>query len=126
MAVAAEHPLALKAAEADPELAAFIEECRQGGVSEAEIETMEKKGMALGINAVHAITGEPVPIFAANFVLMSYGTGAVMAVPGHDQRDWEFAGKSSIPRKQVIGCIGKLHPVALRHCQCLRLIFKIH
>ncbi len=102
MAVAAEHPLALAAAQTRPDLAAFVDECRQGGVSEAEIETMEKKGMALGSNAVHPITGEPVPIFAANFVLMSYGTGAVMAVPGHDQRDWEFAGKYGIPRKQVI------------------------
>jgi leucyl-tRNA synthetase len=102
VAVAAEHPLAAGAAEGDPALAAFIEECKQGGVSEAEIETMEKKGHALGISAVHPITGEPVPIFAANFVLMSYGTGAVMAVPGHDQRDWEFAERYGIPRKQVI------------------------
>ena len=82
VAVAAEHPLARRAAETNPELAAFIEECRQGGVSEAEIETMEKKGHPLGIDALHPITGEPVPIFAANFVLMGYGTGAVMAVPG--------------------------------------------
>jgi leucyl-tRNA synthetase len=102
VAVAAEHPLAAGAAEGDPALAVFIEECKQGGVSEAEIETMEKKGHALGINAVHPISGEPVPIFAANFVLMSYGTGAVMAVPGHDQRDWEFAERYGIPRKQVI------------------------
>ncbi len=102
VAVAAEHPLAARAAEGDPALAAFVEECKQGGVSEAEIETMEKKGHGLGINAIHPITGEPVPIFAANFVLMSYGTGAVMAVPGHDQRDWEFAEKYAIPRKQVI------------------------
>ncbi|MFZ1538985.1 MAG: leucine--tRNA ligase [Chromatiaceae bacterium] len=102
VAVAAEHPLARRAAATDPGLAAFIEECRQGGVSEAEIETMEKKGHALGLDALHPITGAPVPIFAANFVLMGYGTGAVMAVPAHDQRDWEFAEKYGIPRRQVI------------------------
>ena len=102
VAVAAEHPLARRAAETDPGLAAFIEECRHGGVSEAEIETMEKKGHALGIDAIHPVTGEAVPVYAANFVLMGYGTGAVMAVPGHDQRDWEFAEKYGIPRRQVI------------------------
>ncbi len=102
MAVAAEHPLALEAARTNPELAAFIEECRQGGTSEAELETMEKKGLPLGVRAVHPISGEPVPIYAANFVLMGYGTGAVMAVPAHDQRDWEFAERYGIPRKQVI------------------------
>jgi len=102
MAVAAEHPLSLQAAKSNPELAAFVDECRAGGVTEAEIETMEKKGFALGVNALHPITGEQVPVFAANFVLMGYGTGAVMAVPGHDQRDWEFAGKYGIPRRQVI------------------------
>jgi leucyl-tRNA synthetase len=102
VAVAAEHPLARQAAEGNAGLDAFIEECRQGGISEAEIETMEKKGHALGIDAIHPITGEPVPVFAANFVLMGYGTGAVMAVPGHDQRDWEFAEKYGVPKKQVI------------------------
>ena len=102
MAVAAEHPLALTAAQDNAEIKAFIEECKQGGVSEAEIETMEKKGIALGINAVHPISGEAVPVYAANFVLMGYGTGAVMAVPAHDQRDWEFAGKYAIARKPVI------------------------
>ncbi|WP_295391400.1 leucine--tRNA ligase [uncultured Thiodictyon sp.] len=102
VAVAAEHPLARRAAESNPGLADFIESCRQGGVSEAEIETMEKRGHALGIDATHPITGEAVPIFAANFVLMGYGTGAVMAVPGHDQRDWEFAEKYGIPKRQVI------------------------
>jgi len=102
VAVAAEHPLARRAAETDPGLAAFIEECRQGGVSEAEIETMEKKGHALGLDALHPISGEAVPIYAANFVLMGYGTGAVMAVPAHDQRDWEFAEKYGISRKQVV------------------------
>ena len=102
MAVAAEHSLARRAAEDNPELAAFIEECRRGGISEAEIETMEKKGLALGINAIHPITNEPVPIFAANFVLLGYGTGAVMAVPAHDQRDWEFAEQHGVPKRQVI------------------------
>jgi len=102
MAVAAEHPLSLQAAKDNPELSEFIDECRRGSTSEADIETMEKKGMRLGINALHPITGEPMPVFAANFVLMGYGTGAVMAVPGHDQRDWEFATKYGVPIKQVI------------------------
>jgi len=102
VAVAAEHPLALQGATGNPELQAFLEECRQGGTSEAELETMEKKGLPLGIDALHPITGQAVPIFAANFVLLGYGSGAVMAVPGHDQRDWEFAERYGIPKKQVI------------------------
>jgi leucyl-tRNA synthetase len=102
VAVAAEHPLALELAGERQELAAFIAECRAGGVSEAALETMEKKGMPLGVNAIHPVSGEAVPIYAANFVLMGYGTGAVMAVPAHDQRDWEFAEKYDIPKKQVI------------------------
>jgi len=102
MAVAAEHPLARRAALDQPALAAFIDECRMGGTSEAEIETMEKKGHPLGLNAVHPVTGEPVPIFAANFVLMGYGTGAVMSVPAHDERDFHFAQKYGIPIRPVI------------------------
>ncbi len=102
VAVAADHPLARRAAETDPELAAFLDECRKGAVTEAELETAEKKGMALGIEVLHPVTGEPVPVWAANFVLMGYGTGAVMAVPAHDQRDWEFARKYGIPIKPVI------------------------
>jgi leucyl-tRNA synthetase len=102
VAVATEHPLAARAAKNNPELRAFIDDCQQGGVSEAELETMEKRGLALGVNALHPVTGEAVPIYAANFVLMSYGSGAVMAVPAHDQRDWEFAEKYGIPKKQVI------------------------
>ncbi len=102
VAVAAEHPLALQAAAGNPALTAFIEECKQGGVSEAEVETMEKKGMALGINALHPVTGEAIPLYTANFVLMSYGSGAVMAVPAHDQRDWEFATKYGIDIRQVV------------------------
>jgi len=102
VAVAAEHPLAHRAAENNPSLAAFIDECRKGGTTEAELETMEKKGHPLGLDAIHPITGEAVPIYAANFVLMGYGTGAVMAVPAHDQRDWEFAERYGIARKAVI------------------------
>jgi len=102
MAVAAEHPLAKLASENDPELQAFIEECKSGGTTEVEMETMEKKGMPLNINVRHPISGELVPLWVSNFVLMSYGTGAVMSVPGHDQRDWEFAHKYNIPIKQVI------------------------
>ena len=102
MAVAAEHPLAERAARDNPEIAAFIEECKQMHTAEAEMETMEKKGMALGISAVHPVTGEPIPLWVANFVLMGYGTGAVMAVPGHDERDWEFADKYGLPIVQVI------------------------
>jgi len=102
MAVAAEHPLATRAAAGNPEIAAFVEECMKTDAAEATLETMEKKGMALGISAVHPLTGEDVPLWVANFVLMSYGTGAVMAVPGHDARDWEFAKKHGVPIKQVI------------------------
>ena len=102
MAVAAEHPLAEKAAAENPDVAAFIEDCRKTDAAEATLETMEKKGMPLGISAIHPLTGEPVPLWVANFVLMSYGTGAVMAVPGHDERDWEFAKKHDLPIVQVI------------------------
>jgi len=102
VAVAAEHPLAHRAAESDPAVAAFIDECRRGGVSEAEIETMEKKGHPLGLDAIHPVSGELVPIFAANFVLMGYGTGAVMAVPAHDHRDFDFSKRYGIPIKPVI------------------------
>jgi leucyl-tRNA synthetase len=102
MAVAAEHPLASKAAASNPDIAAFIEDCKKTDAQEATLETMEKKGMPLGISAVHPLTGDEVPLWVANFVLMSYGTGAVMAVPGHDARDWEFAKKHGLPIKQVI------------------------
>ena len=102
MAVAAEHPLATRAAKSNPAIAAFIDECKQTDAQEATLETMEKKGMALGICAIHPLTGEQVPLWVANFVLMSYGTGAIMAVPGHDARDWEFAKKHGLPIKQVI------------------------
>ncbi len=102
VAVAAEHPLALSGAVNNPELLAFIDECKHQETAEAAIETMEKKGMDTGIKAHHPITGEEVPVYVANFVLMGYGEGAVMAVPAHDQRDWEFAHKYGIPIKQVI------------------------
>jgi leucyl-tRNA synthetase len=102
VAVAAEHPLALKAAENNAELAEFIEECRGTETAEAAIETMEKKGMATGMTVSHPISGESVPVYVANFVLMGYGTGAVMAVPAHDQRDFEFAGKYGIAIKPVV------------------------
>jgi leucyl-tRNA synthetase len=102
MAVAAEHPLAKAAAEHDVGLRAFIEECKGGGTSEVEMETMEKKGMSLHLNVRHPVSDELIPLWVSNFVLMGYGTGAVMAVPGHDQRDWEFAHKYSLPIKQVI------------------------
>jgi leucyl-tRNA synthetase len=102
VAVAAEHPLAREAAAHRPELQAFIDECIRGGVAEQALETMEKRGMALGISAIHPITGERVPVWVANFVLMGYGSGAVMAVPAHDQRDWEFARAYGLPMRQVI------------------------
>ncbi len=102
VAVAAQHPLALQAADTNPEVAAFIEECKQVKVAEAEMATLEKKGMATPFRALHPITGESVPVMIANFVLMSYGSGAVMAVPAHDQRDWEFAKAYNLPIKQVI------------------------
>ncbi len=102
VAVAAQHPLALKAAETNPDLAAFIDECKQVKVAEADMATLEKKGMATGLYALHPVTGATVPVMVANFVLMSYGSGAVMAVPAHDQRDWEFAQAYGLPIKRVI------------------------
>ena len=102
VAVAAEHPLALKAATSNAELQAFVEECKNTKVAEAEMATMEKKGIDIGIKARHPITGEEVPVFAANFVLADYGSGAVMSVPAHDQRDYEFAKKYGLAIKQVI------------------------
>ena len=102
LAIAAQHPLSLKAAETNPELKAFIDECGKMETSEAAVETAEKKGVDTGIFASHPITGELVPVWAANFVLMGYGTGAVMSVPAHDQRDYEFAHKYGLEIKKVI------------------------
>ncbi len=102
VAVAAEHPLSLKAAESNPEIADFIESCKLMETSEAAMETMEKRGVDSGFQAIHPLTGESVPVWIANFVLMSYGTGAVMSVPAHDQRDYEFAKRYGIAIKEVI------------------------
>lgn len=102
VALASQHPLALEAAKNNSELAAFIEECKGNQTTEADMATMEKKGVDTGLKAIHPLTGETVPVWAANFVLMDYGSGAVMSVPGHDQRDWEFATKYGLEIKQVI------------------------
>ncbi|MEJ2479231.1 MAG: leucine--tRNA ligase [Acidihalobacter sp.] len=102
VAVAAEHPLAQHAARENPELAAFIDECRHHGTSEAELATQEKKGMATGLTVTHPLSGEALPLWVANYVLMGYGEGAVMAVPAHDERDFEFAHKYGLPIKPVV------------------------
>ena len=102
VAVAAEHPLATRAAQGNAKLAEFIEECKRGGVAEADIATMEKKGMDTGLKVAHPLTGEQVPVWVGNYVLMSYGDGAVMAVPAHDERDFGFAKEYGLPIKQVI------------------------
>ncbi len=102
VAVAAEHPLATLAAQGDAELQAFIDECKRGGVAEADIATQEKKGYATRLRVQHPLTGELLPVWVANYVLMHYGDGAVMAVPAHDERDFEFASKYGLPIKPVI------------------------
>ena len=102
VAVAAEHALATQAGENNPALQAFIQECKMGSVAEADIATAEKKGMTTGLFVQHPITGEKLPVWVANYVLISYGEGAVMAVPAHDERDFEFANKYSLPMKSVI------------------------
>ena len=102
LAVAADHPLAIKASGTDSDIAAFRKQCAQSSTAEADMETMEKLGISLGITATHPVTGDAVPVWCANFVLMTYGTGAVMAVPAHDQRDYEFATKYGIEIKPVI------------------------
>src|SRR5690606_25901598 len=106
-AVAAEHPLATLAAASNPELAAFIEKCKQGSVMEADMATMEKEGMDTGLSVTHPLTGEPVPVWVGNYVLMTYGEGAVMAVPAHDERDFEFARKYNLPIRQSIAVQGQ-------------------
>jgi leucyl-tRNA synthetase len=111
-AVAAEHPLADFAAQDNPRLAAFIEECKRGPALEAELATQEKKGMPTGLNVRHPISGEPVPVWVGNYVLMSYGDGAVMGVPAHDERDFAFAKKYGLPIKQVIECQGRAYSLA--------------
>ena len=102
VAVAADHPIAQRVAADNPDAASFIEECKKGGTTAAELETMEKRGFVTSITARHPFTGEALPVFIANFVLMDYGTGAVMGVPGHDQRDFEFATKYELPITRVI------------------------
>ena len=108
-AVAAEHPLASYAAARNAELAAFIDECKRGSVMEADMATMEKKGMPTGIFVSHPLTGEQVEVWVGNYVLMGYGEGAVMAVPAHDERDFAFAKKYGLPIKQVIDVPGKAY-----------------
>ena len=100
--VAAEHPIALAVAAGNPELATFIADCKKQAVNEASVATLDKQGMALGIDAIHPLTGKTVPVWVGNYVLMDYGSGAVMAVPAHDQRDWEFARQYQFPIQQVI------------------------
>lgn len=102
VAVAAEHPLATQAAQGNPALQAFIEECKSGSVAEADMATQEKKGMATSLLVEHPLTGEKLPVWVANYVLMHYGDGAVMAVPAHDERDFEFAHKYNLPVKAVV------------------------
>jgi leucyl-tRNA synthetase len=115
VAVAAEHPVALHAAQHSRELTGFIEECRHGATMEAELATQEKKGMDTGLFVIHPLTGEKLPVWVANYVLMAYGEGAVMAVPAHDERDFEFARKYGLPIKPVIKPAGSDLPVALSH-----------
>ena len=107
VAVAPEHPIAEAAAARNPELAAFVEECRKGGVTEAEIATREKDGRPTGLTVTHPLTGEPVEVWVGNYVLMSYGDGAVMGVPAHDERDFAFAKKFGLPIRQVVARAGK-------------------
>jgi leucyl-tRNA synthetase len=102
VSLAAEHPIALTVAKNNPQLAAFIQECKTSSVAEADMATMEKKGMDTGLKALHPLSGREVPVWVANYVLMDYGSGAVMAVPAHDQRDWEFAKKYDLAIEQVI------------------------
>jgi len=108
LAIAAEHPLAIQAGQTSTIIQTFLDECKTMETSEAALETMEKKGVDSGLTCKHPITGEGVPIWIANFVLMGYGTGAVMSVPSHDQRDYEFAKKYNIPMREVISPIGDL------------------
>jgi leucyl-tRNA synthetase len=111
-AVAAEHPLAAHAARADPGLAAFVDECRRGSVIEADLATMDKKGMPTGLAVTHPLTGESVPLWVGNYVLMGYGDGAVMGVPAHDERDFAFARKYGLPIRQVIAIDGETFSTA--------------
>ncbi|MDD2159219.1 MULTISPECIES: leucine--tRNA ligase [Pseudomonas] len=113
VAVAAEHPLAQRAAESNAAIAAFIAECKGGSVAEADMATMEKKGVATGQFVIHPLSGDKLPVFVANYVLWGYGEGAVMAVPAHDERDFEFANKYSLPVTQVYTGEGKDYDASL-------------
>ena len=112
LAVAPQHPLAISAADNNPELQTFLDDCNQTKVAEADMAKQEKLGLPTGQHVIHPLTGEPVPVWVANFVLMEYGSGAVMSVPGHDQRDWEFARKYDLRIKQVIA------PVESSQAEC--------
>lgn len=109
VAIAAEHPLAAKLAQKKPELQAFIDECAKGSVSEADMATMEKKGVRTGFYVTHPLTGKPAEVWIANYVLMSYGEGAVMGVPSHDERDFAFAKKFGLPIVPVLSAPGKTY-----------------
>ena len=113
LAVAAEHPLATAAATDNPALAAFINECKAGSVAEADVATMEKKGMATGRYVINPLSGEALEVWVANYVLWGYGDGAVMAVPGHDERDFAFAHKYGLPIKQVVAKDGEHYDPAV-------------
>src|SRR5262249_59821035 len=102
MAIAAEHPIALAVGRSDARIAAFIDECRHGAVMEADLATQEKKGVPTGLHVLHPFTGKPIEIWIANYVLMAYGEGAVMGVPAHDERDFEFAHKHDLPIVTVV------------------------
>ncbi len=117
VAVAADHPLAQGVAEANPQAQAFIEECKKGGTTAAELETAEKLGFDTGVTARHPFTGEQLPVYIANFVLMDYGTGAIMAVPGHDQRDFDFATKYGLPIIRVIAASADLADAPLEEAE---------
>ena len=112
VSLACAHPIALQLAEQNPELATFIADCADQKVSEAELATMEKRGCDTGLTVRHPLTGAPIPVWVANYVLMDYGSGAVMAVPAHDQRDWEFANKYQLPMLEVVSCEGETHDIA--------------
>lgn len=109
VAIAAEHPLAKRLAQDNPQVEAFIQECAKGGVSEADLATREKEGVQTGFCVKHPLTGADVPVWVGNYVLMSYGEGAVMGVPAHDERDFAFAKKYNLPIKQVVGMPGKTY-----------------
>ena len=111
-AIAAEHPLATRLARDNPGLQAFIEECKRGGVAEADMATMEKKGMPTGFFITHPLTQAQVEVWIGNYVLMSYGEGAVMGVPAHDERDFAFARKYDLPIRQVVALEGKTYSTA--------------